>query len=145
MIKIVVTILHTPKIVVAILHTLKIVIVILHTPKIVIVILHTPKIVVAILHTPNFLCVCVGGVMQYRNDNFGGMQYHNNNFNQIPILSTKRTTLQMAVDGKFANIGINIQFDLKSARNSLSNDIKYVQIGQVLTKLWTPQFQTLVV
>ena len=41
--------------------------------------------------------------MQYRDDNFGGMQYRDNNFNQIPILSTKRTTLQMAADSKFAD------------------------------------------
>ena len=46
--------------------------------------------------------------MQYRDNNFGGMQYRDNNFNQIPILSTKRTTLQMAADSKFADFGINI-------------------------------------
>ena len=67
--------------------------------------------------------------MQYRDDNFGGMQYRDNNFNQIPILSTKRTTLQMAADSKFADIRINIGINIILA----------------LTKLWTPQFQTLVV
>ena len=66
-----------------------------------------------------------------------------------PILSTKRTKLQMATDSKFADFGIiigrifNLSTDLKSAWNSLSNHIKHVQIGQVLRKLWPPQFRTL--
>ena len=86
------------------------------------------------------------GGMQYRDKNFGGMQYHDKNFggmqycdknfggmqyrdnrchddilNQIPILSTKRTKLQMAADSKFADFGIiigrifNLSTDLKSA------------------------------
>ena len=94
------------------------------------------------------------GGMQYRDKNFGGMQYHDNRcyddiLNQIPILSTNRTKLQMAVDSKFADFGIiighifNLSTDLKSAWNSLSNHIKHVQIGRVLRKLWASQFRTL--
>ena len=57
--------------------------------------------------------------MQYRDDNFGGMQYRDNNLNQFPILSTKKTTLQLAADSKFADISINI-----SCIFNLSTDLK---------------------
>ena len=54
----------------------------------------------------------------------------------------------MAAPNKTADISINIadtvisSTDLKSVSNSLSNNIKYVKIKQVLAKLWAIQFYT---
>ena len=59
-------------------------------------------------------------------------------FNPIPISSPKKTKLQMAANNKTVDISINI------VDTVISNDIKYVKIGQVLAKFWAIQFYTLI-